>query len=158
SSQRAAVAAEMLPFLEAEAKKRQKAAGGDRKSKRTKGDGSLPQKVAEPIQEAREQAARATGTNRLYVSHAKRLKEQAPDLFEQVKQGKINIYEARSEVRKRDKHVELEAKAAENLAVGGLVDVEYRGSWSNCHFETLSDEVRSRPDFAARQAEAEQFS
>src|SRR5262249_4827349 len=71
--------------------------------------------------------------------------------------GELNVYEAKLQARNREKRAEAEAKAAENLAVGGLAEGEYRGSWSSRHFKQLSAEVLTRPDFAARQAEAERL-
>lgn len=82
SSRRAVVALEMLPMLEAEAKKRQRASGGNRKS--------AHQKVDEPISQpqATQQAAKLAHTNRQYVSDAKKLQQEAPDLLTEVKEGK----------------------------------------------------------------------
>lgn len=55
----------------------------------------ITQKFAESEKsEAREQAAKATGTNRQYVSDAKRLEQDAPELLEQVRQGALNIPDA----------------------------------------------------------------
>ncbi|MCL4505853.1 MAG: hypothetical protein M1140_07505 [Chloroflexi bacterium] len=78
SSQRAALAVDILPALEAEARKRQVDLAGTRP-------------IVEPAWagEARTQAARAMQTNRQYVSDAKKLKEEAPQIFEQVKAGEM---------------------------------------------------------------------
>ena len=45
--------------------------------------------------EATAQAAALTGTNRQYVADAKNLKENAPDLFAQVKAGKKKMHKAK---------------------------------------------------------------
>ena len=47
------------------------------------------------------QAATITGTNRTYVSGAKSLLQNAPDLAEQVKAGEIKITEARRQLAQR---------------------------------------------------------
>lgn len=83
SSQKAAIAVDLLPYLEKEAKKRQGA--------RT----DITQNVAGSVSgESREQAARLIGTNRQYVSDAKRIKKHSQELFEQIRIGKISIVEA----------------------------------------------------------------
>jgi site-specific DNA-methyltransferase (adenine-specific) len=105
--QLAAVAAEILPLLEKEARERQQA-GGRRK---------VPQKVGEPSGgnhdgEAAGQAAKIFSTNRQYVADAKRLMEGAPELHAKVKAGTMTLPQARNEVRRREKRQALEAKAA----------------------------------------------
>lgn len=50
---------------------------------------------------ARDDAARAVGVNAHYVSDAKRIKEEAPEIFEDVKAGKTTIAEAKSTLRPR---------------------------------------------------------
>ncbi len=45
--------------------------------------------------EAREQAARFTGTNPRYVSTAKKIKEKDPKLLEKVKEGRLTLPEAK---------------------------------------------------------------
>lgn len=102
SSQRAAVAVEILPRLEAEANERQR--GG-------RGGVLLSQKIDEAKSRASDQAARIVGTNRQYVSDAKKLKQEEPELFERVRSGEITIPEAKKEVRiaeraKRDAELE----------------------------------------------------
>src|SRR5262249_49925950 len=100
SSQRAAVALDVLPLLEKEAKERQRAAGGGRRSKKAKG-GSVPEKVPEAKSddgEARKQTAKLMGTNSRYVNMAKRVKEADPELFEQVKAGKVKMPQAQQQI------------------------------------------------------------
>jgi hypothetical protein len=70
---------EILPWLEVEAKERMMAG-----------------KPIDPTQkfaggEAREQAAKLTGTNRQYVSDAKQIKDSAPELLDKVKEGTMNL-------------------------------------------------------------------
>jgi N6-adenosine-specific RNA methylase IME4 len=59
-------------------------------------------KVDDPMStRAAEQAAQIIGTNRQYVSDAKRIQEQAPDLAAAVKQGDMKITEARRQLQRR---------------------------------------------------------
>jgi hypothetical protein len=94
--QLAAVAVEMLPLLEAEAKERQRASGGKKS-----GLQAVPQKVGEPPNgakrngEAAVQAAKIVGTNAQYVRDARKLKAESPENFEQVKAGKLKLGEAK---------------------------------------------------------------
>lgn len=85
SSQRAVVALSVLEALEAEAKERQRMG---------------KQKLAYPNEagQAREQAARLAQTNRQYVSDAKRIQQEAPELLEQVKDGTLTIPQAKREL------------------------------------------------------------
>jgi N6-adenosine-specific RNA methylase IME4 len=88
SSQKAVVAAEMLPWLEKEneEKRRQKISETRR--------GETSQKF-EPSHKSTEQAATITGTNRQYVSDVKKIKEVAPEVLEKIRAGSINITEAK---------------------------------------------------------------
>jgi hypothetical protein len=135
SGQRATVAVERLPLLEAEAKERQRAAGGDKRgvgAEVTQPDGARrspegrevrptdsvgPEAVRQKADQApqaleaeqpgrdgnagkaAEQAAKLTGTNRQYVADAKKLKEQDPQTFEEVKTGKMKLKEATARLK-----------------------------------------------------------
>lgn len=99
SSQRAAVAADALPLIEAEAKKRKAtgkspdgAAGGRGKT--------LPKELGKVYHgsEATAKAAKLTGTNRQYVADAKKIKAEAPATFEKIKAGKTTIPKAKREI------------------------------------------------------------
>ena len=94
SSQKAAVAVGMLPLLEAEAKERQ--AHGQTSPGRT-----LREKIPQATGRASEKAAALVGTNPRYVSDAKKLAKEAPALFEQVREGKKTIPQAKRELVKR---------------------------------------------------------
>jgi len=87
ASQRATCAVETLPLLEEEAKQRQREHGGTAPGRKR----TLTQKIAEVkgSGEARQQAASLFGTNRQYVSEANKLKEESPEVFEKVKEGKL---------------------------------------------------------------------
>lgn len=96
SSQKAVLALELEPMLAARAKERQRAAAQATNEKL--GRDTLPQTIAEATEgtgEAREQAAEMTGTNRQYVSDAKRIAEQAPELLDKVRAGEMSIPEAK---------------------------------------------------------------
>ena len=95
----AAVAAELEPMFAADAKRRQKQAGKEH------GRGQkVKEKIPEAIQpqpQAREQAAKAVGVNDRYVSDAKKVKEEAPEVFERLKAGKVTLQDAKREVAKK---------------------------------------------------------
>jgi DNA modification methylase len=111
SSQRAALAAEVEPMLAEEAKKRMR--DGASKGGKSKGVEIVPQPSAKiENSKARDEAAKLTQTNGRYVSDAKAVKEAAPDLFEKVKAGTITLPQARSEVKRQEKRIHLEEKAA----------------------------------------------
>lgn len=103
SSQLAVVALDILPMLEAEARERQK--GGQ-------GGVLLSQKIDEANGKASEQAAAMTGTNRQYVSEAKRIAQTAPDLIDKVRNGKATIPQVKKEHDRRIRQ-EQETTAAE---------------------------------------------
>lgn len=88
ASQLATVATESLPHYEAEAKKRQRASGGDTRAVMAR----LPEPLSGIV--ARDQAAAAVGVSPRYVSDAKRVKAEAPEIFEQVKAGEVTLPQA----------------------------------------------------------------
>jgi DNA modification methylase len=91
SSQRAAVALELLPMLEAEARERQR--GGQ-------GGILLPAFLPGASGEAREQAATLMQTSPRYVSDAKRIQRESPELLERVRSGELAIPQAKRELSK----------------------------------------------------------
>jgi predicted flavoprotein YhiN len=100
SSQKAAIAIDILPLLEEEARKRQ----GTRTD--------ITQKFAESeYGEARKQVAQILNTNRQYISDTKALKQNAPELLEEVKNGEISISEA--------KRMQMARAGQENLITSG---------------------------------------
>jgi len=99
TGQRAALAVLYLPKLEEEAKGRQ----GERRDLNIVE--IIPQ--CEPTR-SRDQAAEIFGVNSHYVSDAKRLQQEAPDVFEQVKAGTMTLPEAKQERKKRDRAAMLE--------------------------------------------------
>jgi len=99
----AAVAAELEPFFAADAKRRQRDSGGDKKSAIAR---SVMEKVPEPIDKkaappARQEAAKSVGVNDRYVSDAKKVKTEAPEVFQRLKAGKITLQDAKREVAKK---------------------------------------------------------
>ena len=94
SSQCAVVALEILPMLEKEAKERQ----GQRTDLT-----SVNQFTEVEPQRATQEAAKLTGTNQLYVSNAKKLQSNAPDLLESVRSGDYSIPKAMHELTRRER-------------------------------------------------------
>jgi hypothetical protein len=139
SSQRAAVAAEMLPLLEAEAKQRQRQHGGTAPGRAK----TLGQKVAQVKDDCRaaQQAATIAGTNRHYVAQAKQLKEEAPELFEQVKRGEINVARARHRMKRQRQMAEMKEAAPK------LVYYDAKPSWSYTNRPRLREELAQEPPF-----------
>lgn len=105
--QRAMLAADCLPLFEERARQRQVAAGGDRRSQKTE---PLEQNSAQAVTatapqrapQARAEVAAPLGISGASVSTAKKLKAVAPDLAEQVRNGKP-LDKANSELNKRQR-------------------------------------------------------
>lgn len=89
----AAVAAELEPFFAADAKRRQ-----IRKPKAESVVEKIPQQTPS---KARVEAAKSVGVNDRYVSDAKKVKTEAPEVFERLKAGKITMQDAKREVAKK---------------------------------------------------------
>jgi hypothetical protein len=84
--------------LKAEAAKRQEAS----RAKPGERVGQVAQKVAGPkagTGDARSIAAAAVGANHTYVSDAKRLTKEAPDVAEAAKAGKLSMADAKAVVK-----------------------------------------------------------
>lgn len=94
SSQAAAISLDALPMLEEEARARMLATQNNYTAAAME---IIPQQVGP----ARDHAAAMFNTNPRYVQDAKKLKEEAPDLFEQVKSGAATIPQARRELNSR---------------------------------------------------------
>lgn len=110
SSQKAALGLTMLPALEEEAAERKRA--GQARGGKTGGRGrnSSPEEIPESYpdeeedadtNEARTQAAELVGTNPRYISDAKKLQDEAPELLEQVRTGEKSIPKAMNELKDR---------------------------------------------------------
>ena len=92
--QRAALALDLEPLYAAEAKERQ----GDH-GRTAPGRKSLSQKIDQVNEgKAATKAAAAAKTNRQYVSDAKRLQKEAPELLDDVNKGRKSIVQANREL------------------------------------------------------------
>lgn len=94
SSQRAAVAVEILPILEEEKEQ-------ERRSKISHYQQTGETVEIFPPSKSRDEAADLLNTNGRYVQDAKRLKLEAPLLFEQVKAGDLSIPQAKQEIARQ---------------------------------------------------------
>lgn len=99
ASQRAVVAFDLLPMLEAEAKERQRQSPGRGKK--------VANKLATSSGKASQIAARITKTNSDYVEKVKAISKKAPEIIADVKSGRMTVNEAvrlsRVDVRHRTK-------------------------------------------------------
>jgi hypothetical protein len=87
-SQRAALAIEMLPALEAEARTRQRTSTGGKKPQLME---NVPQAGKGT---SRAQAAKLAGVNERYVAQAKRIQAADPELLKQVRNGDKTLVDA----------------------------------------------------------------
>jgi len=123
-SQRATVAAKLMPHYQTEAAGRKRVLSGTRANP----DGSQPEVPAtlpEPAEhgEAREMAAKVAGAKPRYVSDAVRLLREAPELFKQVEFGEITIPQAIQRLEKqRDERPEQETGVTRNDFLAVLWD------------------------------------
>jgi len=92
----AAVAAELEPHFAEDAKRRYDQTVGRPK----KSEERVPQ-IAERQPQARQEAAKSVGVNDRYVSDAKKVKQEDPEVFERLKAGKITLQDAKREVAKK---------------------------------------------------------
>jgi hypothetical protein len=106
SSQRAALAVELLPLLEEEARDRQRRHGGTAPGRRAVTLAEIFPGV-NGYGEARAHAARLLGTNPRHVSDAKRVRDLDPELFDRVKAGDVRVHRARREAEGRSYRREL---------------------------------------------------
>ena len=98
----AAVAAELEPFFAEDAARRRKETEGRPKKDAAKLTEKLPQVSSQPrALMAREEAAKSVGVNDRYVQDAKKVKTEAPEVFERLKAGKITMQDAKREVAKK---------------------------------------------------------
>jgi hypothetical protein len=88
SSQRAVIACGLLPLLEKEAKERQRLSRGRGKTAAKKlATLSAPGKASQI-------AARLTKTNSAYIESVKAVSQQAPELLEEIRQGRLKVPDA----------------------------------------------------------------
>ena len=86
ASQRAVVAFELLPLLEAEAKDRQRRSPGRGKK--------VASELATSSGKASQTAARITGANSAYVERVKAVSKKAPEVVAELKSGRMTMSEA----------------------------------------------------------------
>jgi len=114
SGQRAALAAKVLPMLEVEARKRQATSGPG-----VYGGKPLVEIFPQAVEtgKARNHAAELFNTNPRYVQDAKKLQQEAPDLFEKVRSGKITIQKAKKKMVKRKREAEWETLQSDPITL-----------------------------------------
>ena len=101
SSQKAVIALDILPMLEAEAHER-KRIGAENRHNNSQDVEQVPHPGRESGK-ARDAVAKITGTNPRYVSDAKKLSAEAPDLLDDVRTGNKSITLAKRELKERDR-------------------------------------------------------
>jgi DNA modification methylase len=74
--------------------------------------------------EVRTKLAQTFGTNSRYVSDAQRFKKEKPEVFEQIKNGTINISEAKKEEKKEEKIQERKKLAEEGAKK--KIEIDFR--------------------------------
>lgn len=119
----AAVAAELEPHFAEDAKRRQQKAGKEH-GRGQKVVEKVPQPIdAKPSPKARAEAAKSVGVNDRYVSDAKKVKQEAPEVFEKLKAGKITLQDAKREVAKKptDDWRKDERERQEDVKAGSTV-------------------------------------
>lgn len=97
SGQKAMVAVDILPMLEAEARERQRSAGIDFGKSHPKLVANLPQALAsEHSQKSRDIAAKQVGVASRYVQDAKKIAEKSPRIAHLVREDTLNMHEAKT--------------------------------------------------------------
>jgi hypothetical protein len=102
--QKAALAVALKPEFEAQARDRQRVHGGTapgRESQNTSGKSATSDFGA-----SRDKAAAAVGVSGRTVQDAEHVKESAPEIFEEVKAGRMTVNAAKQEVKQRHDHLE----------------------------------------------------
>jgi len=111
TSQRAAVAVEMLPFLEEEAKGRQ----GARTDIATNSEQSSGRSA--------EKASESVNVGEAIVYEAKSIKEAAPDVFERVRSGELTIHAVTLAVQKEQARELAATIVVPSLSTGRLLSI-----------------------------------
>ena len=152
SGQKAFVALEVERILAAEAKKRQGA--------RTDLDSTFRKdfrNVRPEEKESRVKAAQITGTNQIYVTDAKKIEREAPELKEAVMAGTMTLPQAKHQLKEREREARRDenrkiiqsvpepAKIIEQAKFATIV-IDPPWDWSD---EGDQDQLgRARPDYA----------
>jgi N6-adenosine-specific RNA methylase IME4/ParB-like chromosome segregation protein Spo0J len=103
--QRALIALEAQALFSQEAKGRQKAAGGDRKS--VHAPDRLPPRGGKRSPTAAAQAAQTAGVSARSVERARRVQDAKPELLKQVREGKLTLKKAERIVAKGERLTEV---------------------------------------------------
>ncbi len=113
STQRACVAVDILPGLEAEAKERQ----GSRED-------IVPKMAPSDKGKSRDKAATKLKVSHGYVSDAKKIKAESPEQFEQMRSGEKTMVEVKSEQLREHKQERIETlRSRETKPAEGVYDV-----------------------------------
>jgi len=117
----AAVAAELEPFFAKDSARRKKETEGRPKKDAEKPVAKLPPVCPKP--KARAEAAKSVGVGERYVQDAKKVKQEAPEVFEKLKAGKITLQDAKREVAKKptDDWRKDERERQEDVKAGSTV-------------------------------------
>jgi hypothetical protein len=135
TSQKAMLAVALKPMFEEQAKERQRAAGH-------KG-GVVPASLPEAVKgDARDQAAAAVGVSGRIVQDAENVKKHSPELYEEVKAGRMTVNAARREAKQR----EAESDERKGNEAGKKAPARQRGSFTDWQklrdlFEIVRDAV-----------------
>lgn len=112
-SQKAAIALDILPLLEAEAKERMRRGGGDRKSEEYHKSGST--ELDYPIKtsvthKAAKQAADLVGASATRVYEMKRIAREVPEQVEAIRRGEVTVDKVLRQIRKNSEPKKKEVK------------------------------------------------
>ena len=122
SSERAAIAVELMEVLKKETEKPK--ATGTEESKTPKQDKSeKPKGKTAAIKEA----AEAVQTNPTYVSQAAKIKEENPEKFEQIKKGEKSIPQAKGEIEKNNGTEDSDLEQANKTVISCCKKLEKLG-------------------------------
>lgn len=138
ASQRAALAVDVLPLLEAEARERM-TTGVNQHSSPVE---LFPQGTGK----SRDHAAAMFNTNGRYVSDAKKLNEEAPELFEKVRIGEMTIPQAKREKRKADRQEIKEVARVEIVTSTPVVEIHQQGITGRVHVGDCLDVMSDFPN------------
>ena len=104
TSQKATLAVNLKPMFEAQAKERMVAKQNNESGKAARAN--LPEQTEQVKGRARDQAAAAVGVSGRIVQDAEHVKRQAPEVFEEVKAGRMTVNAAKQEVKQREEKKE----------------------------------------------------
>lgn len=153
-SQIAAIAVELLPKLEEEAKKRQATSTGGKEPK-------LKQHVTKVSQaergRSREHVSKLFGVGASYISDAKRIKEEKPEIFKEIKEGKTTISEAKHSIKKEAREAKRDEDRKVIKEIPNIKDILGKVKfptitvdppWDWGDEEDIDQKGRAKPDYA----------